>query len=48
MNRRIKLIFALNQIKNVSKLVTENEYEKYIISHLVPIQVELKRQLSLL
>jgi hypothetical protein len=46
MNDQTKLIFALMQIDNISNLITENEYEHFFVSHLVPIQVELQRQLT--
>ena len=42
------LILALHQIENLISLLTDNEYETYFHSHLIPIQVELQRQLSLL
>lgn len=48
MNEKTKLILALHQIENLISLLTDNEYETYFHSHLIPIQVELQRQLSLL
>lgn len=46
MNQKSKLINALMQVENISKLVENNEYEKYFVSHLIPIKVELERQLT--
>jgi hypothetical protein len=43
----IKLLFILNQIEGIAKLVKDNEYESYYKSHLVPIFYETKRQLLL-
>ena len=46
MNDQTKFIFALMQIENISNLITGNEYEHFFVSHLVPIQIELQRQLT--
>lgn len=46
MNERTKLILALNQIENITALTSDNEYKSYLISHLIPIQTELSRQLT--
>ena len=46
MNEQIKLISAIQQIENLIALLTGNEYETYMISHLIPVQVELNRQLT--
>lgn len=46
MQEQSKLIIALMQVENLSKLVTDNEYEKFFVSHLVPIKIELERQLT--
>jgi hypothetical protein len=46
MTEQMKLILALQQIDNLISLTKENEYEKFMYSHLIQIQVELKRQLS--
>jgi len=45
-NQEIKLLLALNQIENITQLISNNEYESYLISHLIPIQTEVKRQLT--
>jgi hypothetical protein len=46
MTEQTKLILALMQIDNLTSLLEGNEYQKFIHSHLISIQVELKRQLS--
>jgi hypothetical protein len=48
MNEQIKLSFALMQIENLTSLLKGNEYEKFLYSHLISIQIELQRQLSFL
>lgn len=48
MNEQTKILFALYQLENIHCLIQGNEYEKFIASHLISIEVELKRQLSLL
>ena len=46
MNEQTKLILALMQIDNLTSLLEENEYQKFLYSHLIQIQVELQRQLT--
>ena len=46
MNEQIKLILALQQIDNLTSLTAGNEYQKFLYSHLISIQVELQRQLT--
>jgi hypothetical protein len=46
MTEKTKLILALMQIDNLTNLIKDNEYEKFMYSHLISIQIELKRQLS--
>jgi hypothetical protein len=46
MTQQIKLILALHQIENLTSLLEGNEYERFLYSHLISIQVELKRQLT--
>jgi len=46
MTEETKLILALMQINNLASLLNENEYQKFLYSHLVSVQVELERQLS--
>ena len=47
MTSKINLILALQQIENISNLIRENNYEAFFMSHLLPIQYELQRQLIL-
>ena len=47
MTQTIKLLFILNQIEGIAKLVKDNEYESYYKSHLTPIFYETQRQLLL-
>jgi len=46
MNEQTKLILGLQQIDNLTKLFEGNEYQQFLYSHLISIQVELNRQLS--
>lgn len=46
MNQRTKLLFTLQQVEDIIKLIKNNEFEEYFISHLIPVQVELNRQLT--
>jgi hypothetical protein len=46
MNDKTKLILALIQIDNLSKLLENNQYQDFLYSHLISMKVELKRQLS--
>ena len=46
MNDKTKIIFALMQIDNLTNLLKDNEYQKFLYSHLISVQVELNRQLS--
>jgi hypothetical protein len=48
MNKETKFHLALIQIENLSQIVKDNEYEHFFVSHLVPIKIELERQLSLI
>ena len=43
MNKKTKLIMALQQVEGVAKLM---EGDMHILRHLSPVHVELKRQLS--
>lgn len=47
MNERSKLILALMQVESLSKILENNDWEQFFVSHLIPIKVELERQLSL-
>ena len=46
MNEKTKLIFALMQIENISNLVEGNAFEKFMVSHLLPLKIEMERQLT--
>ena len=46
MNDQTKLIFALMQIDNLTSLIEGNEYQSFLYSHLISMQVELQRQLT--
>jgi len=46
MDDKTKFILALMQIENISNLMKDNEYERFMVSHLVPLEVEIKRQLT--
>jgi hypothetical protein len=46
MTQQNKLILALQQIENLTSLLEGNEYETFLNSHLISIQVELQRQLT--
>jgi hypothetical protein len=41
-----KLLFALQQVDNITELVKGNPYEKFLCSHLISLRVELQRQLQ--
>ena len=47
MDNETKLIIALQQVDNLVELLKDNKWEKFLYSHLIPLDVELKRQLSL-
>jgi len=47
MNKKTKLIFALSQVDGITKLIQGMDYEDYMMFKLIPLKVELKRQLSL-
>jgi hypothetical protein len=46
MNTEIKLLLALHQIENLTSLLSQNEYQQFLYSHLIQMQVELQRQLT--
>ena len=48
MNDKTKLILGLQQINNLTNLLERNKYQHFLYSHLIQIEVELKRQLKLL
>ncbi len=46
MNEQTKFILALQQIDNLTSLLEGNEYQQFFYSHLIQIEIELKRQLT--
>lgn len=46
MKEKTKLILALMQVDNLTKLLENNEYQQFFCSKLIGIHVELQRQLS--
>jgi hypothetical protein len=46
MNQTSKLLFALQQVEGIGKLMKGNEYEHYITTFLAPVNAELQRQLT--
>ncbi len=40
-----RLILALHQVDNLTKLLEDNEYKTFMYSHLTSIKCELERQL---
>ena len=46
MNKREKLLIALNQIENVATLMDDNEWKSFLYNHLLPVKYELERQLT--
>tara|TARA_B100000035_G_scaffold307629_1_gene311174 strand:+ start:931 stop:1080 length:150 start_codon:yes stop_codon:yes gene_type:complete len=47
MNEREKLLIARHQIENITKLIKDNPYEKYMNNNLISVYYELQRQISL-
>lgn len=46
MNEMKKLEIARSKLLEICDLLIENEYEQYFVSHLIPIKIELERQLT--
>ncbi len=46
MNDKTKLILALMQIDNLTKILEGNEYQQFLYGNLISTKVELQRQLS--
>jgi hypothetical protein len=46
MSETTKLILALQQIDNLTSLLEGNEYQQFLYSHLISLQIELRRQLT--
>ena len=48
MTDEVKLHLALMQTQNILSLIEGNQYEEYMKTRLITIQVEMNRQLSLI
>lgn len=48
MDKKTKLIFALEHIAHLHDLFEDNEWNEHLESHLIPLEHECERQLSLL
>lgn len=46
MDDKTKLILALMQIDNLTKLLEGNEYQQFLYGHLISTQIEIQRQLN--
>lgn len=46
MRAQQKLEVALQHIQELTSLIEGNEYEQFLVSHLLPIQYEIQRQLT--
>jgi hypothetical protein len=46
MTDQTKLERAMNHLQIVIDLVQDNEYKQYLLSKLIPAQIELRRQLT--
>jgi hypothetical protein len=46
MDEKFRLLFAIQQIDNITELTKENEYKQFLYGHLISAKVELQRQLS--
>ena len=46
MTDQTKLERAMNHLQIVIDLVQDNEYKQYMLSKLIPAQIELQRQLT--
>lgn len=48
MTDEMKILLALNQIDNIMKLVRGNNWEIFFSRNLIPVRIELQRQLTCL
>jgi hypothetical protein len=46
MTDQTKLERAMNHLQIVIDLIQDNEYKQYMLSKLIPAQIELRRQLT--
>jgi hypothetical protein len=48
MTNEMKILLALDQIDNIMKLVKGNQWEIFFSRNLIPVRIELRRQLTCL
>jgi hypothetical protein len=48
MSEKFKLDECLTHIEKITSLISGNEYEIFFAQHLIPLKVEIERQLSLI
>lgn len=48
MDKKTKLILALQQVENIRELVKDNQWQGFFSSHLLPLKFEFERQIILL
>jgi hypothetical protein len=48
MKNEMKILLALDQIDNVMELVKGNQWEIFFSRNLIPVRIELQRQLTCL
>jgi hypothetical protein len=48
MTEEMKVILALSQIDSLTSLLNGNDFQDFLYSHLISIQIELQRQLTCL
>jgi hypothetical protein len=48
MDKKTKLILALQQTENIYELLQDGEYVAFFASHLLPIKYEIERQINCL
>ena len=46
MNKQTKLVFALEHVAHLHDLFEDNEYEHYLMDHLITLECEIERQLA--
>tara|TARA_B000000557_G_scaffold22403_1_gene16915 strand:+ start:549 stop:803 length:255 start_codon:yes stop_codon:yes gene_type:complete len=46
MNTQTKLVFALEHVAHLHDLFEDNEFEHYLMDHLITLECELERQLA--
>lgn len=48
MSQKIRLEECLTHIEKITELVVGNEFEVFFAQHLIPMKVEVERQISLI